>query len=220
MLNERFEPTDPEHGELRPGVMYHQGNLTDFEKHIGLSGDEVLYVGDHIYGDILRSKRDSAWRTVMIIPEMETELRNRHRIAPTIDEWDRYERQLRQISDRLSFDTDLLGRLRAGGEIALFNGDPMTDVTSAVGAFETELKEQTARYHQLVGHCRALERNIDSQFHPRWGSLFKEGNEHSIFGSQVASYACLYTSRVSNFLAYAPTHYFRSPPDYLPHEIQ
>ena len=38
------------------------------------AGDEILYVGDHIYGDILRSKKESAWRTAMIIQELEGEV--------------------------------------------------------------------------------------------------------------------------------------------------
>ena len=45
------------------------------------SGDEVLYVGDHIYGDILRSKKESAWRTAMIIQELEGEVA-RPRVVP------------------------------------------------------------------------------------------------------------------------------------------
>ena len=35
---------------------------------------QVLYVGDHIYGDILRSKKTLGWRTMLVIPELETEL--------------------------------------------------------------------------------------------------------------------------------------------------
>ena len=38
------------------------------------SGDKVLYVGDHMYSDILRSKRSLGWRTCLIIPELEKEL--------------------------------------------------------------------------------------------------------------------------------------------------
>ena len=37
-----------------------------------------------------------------------------------------------------------------------------------------------------------------------WGLTFKEGNENSRFGEQVEDYACLYTSRVSNFVFYSP----------------
>lgn len=36
---------------------------------------QVLYAGDHIYGDILRSKKTIGWRTLLIVPELESELR-------------------------------------------------------------------------------------------------------------------------------------------------
>ena len=38
------------------------------------SGSEVLYVGDHMYGDMIRSKRSLGWRTTLIVPEVEPEL--------------------------------------------------------------------------------------------------------------------------------------------------
>ena len=70
-----------EGGELRPaalpyerGSIYEGGNLHDLEANLGVTGDRILYVGDHIYGDILRSKKESAWRTAMIIQEMEAEV--------------------------------------------------------------------------------------------------------------------------------------------------
>jgi hypothetical protein len=34
----------------------------------------------------------------------------------------------------------------------------------------------------------------------------------------VEDYACVYTSRVSNFLSYSPMQYFRSPRASMPHE--
>jgi len=34
----------------------------------------------------------------------------------------------------------------------------------------------------------------------------------------VEDYACVYTSRVSNFLAYSPVQYFRAPRALMPHE--
>jgi hypothetical protein len=64
-----------------------------------------------------------------------------------------------------------------------------------------------------------IEREIAQRFHAYWGSLLKEANETSSFGDQVEEYACVYTSRVSNFLAYSPLQYFRSPRDLLPHEL-
>ena len=38
------------------------------------SGDNVLYVGDHMYSDILRSKRSLGWRTCLVIPELAEEV--------------------------------------------------------------------------------------------------------------------------------------------------
>jgi hypothetical protein len=63
-----------------------------------------------------------------------------------------------------------------------------------------------------------LERDVELGFNPFWGLLFKEGNENSRFGSQVEQYACLYTSRVSNFLYLSPMQYLRAQRDRMPHE--
>ena len=57
----------------------------------------------------------------------------------------------------------------------------------------------------------AIERRVDHRFHPYWGSLLKEENEESSFGAQVEEYACLYTSRVSNFLLYSPAAVLPQP---------
>lgn len=38
-------------------------------------GKDVLYVGDHIFGDILRSKKERGWRTFLVVPEMAQELK-------------------------------------------------------------------------------------------------------------------------------------------------
>ena len=65
---------------------------------------------------------------------------------------------------------------------------------------------------------RVLEDTIDDGFNPYWGPMFREGYEVSKFGEQVEAYACVYTSRVSNFRFYSPMQYFRGPRDRMPHE--
>ncbi len=75
------------------------------------------------------------------------------------------------------------------------------------------------RLRHLDAEVGQIERRIDQRFHPYWGSLLKEGSEQSSFGKQVEEYACVYTSRVSNFLSYSPQQYFRSPRDVMAHEI-
>ena len=69
-------------------------------------------------------------------------------------------------------------------------------------------------------HARiaTLEREIEDGLNRYWGLTFKEGNENSRFGEQIEVYACIYTSRVSNFVFYSPMQYFRSPRAAMPHE--
>ena len=55
--------------------IFQGGHWQDLHKIMEISsGDKVLYVGDHMYSDILRSKRSLGWRTCLIIPELEHEL--------------------------------------------------------------------------------------------------------------------------------------------------
>ena len=49
---------------------------------------------------------------------------------------------------------------------------------------------------------------LDAGANRYWGLTFNEGSETSLFGKQVEDYACVYTSRVSNFLFYSPLQYF------------
>ena len=63
-----------------------------------------------------------------------------------------------------------------------------------------------------------LETRVEEGFNRYWGLIFKEGTENSRFGEQVEDYACIYTSRVSNFRFYSPNRHFRGPRDRMPHE--
>ena len=42
--------------------------------HFNALGREVIYVGDHIFGDILRSKKENGWKTFLVVPELAKEL--------------------------------------------------------------------------------------------------------------------------------------------------
>src|SRR5262249_39144426 len=80
-------------------------------------------------------------------------------------------------------------------------------------------RDRSKRALKLVcDEIDALEAKVDAAFNPNWGMVFKEGQENSRFGEQVKDYACLYTSRVSNFLGYSAYQYFRSPRDLMSHE--
>ncbi|MEE6478952.1 hypothetical protein FKM82_012056 [Ascaphus truei] len=41
---------------------------------LGVKGKDILYMGDHIFGDILKSKKRQGWRTFLVVPELAKEL--------------------------------------------------------------------------------------------------------------------------------------------------
>jgi 5'-nucleotidase len=61
-------------GPLQSGQVYSGGSCDVFTSLIGAKGKDVLYVGDHIFGDILKSKKIRGWRTFLIVPELVQEL--------------------------------------------------------------------------------------------------------------------------------------------------
>ena len=60
--------------ELDEMAVYSGGNCEVLSKLIGARGKDVLYVGDHIFGDVVKSKKIRGWRTFLIVPELNDEL--------------------------------------------------------------------------------------------------------------------------------------------------
>lgn len=60
-------------GKLEESAVYSGGNSEVLSKLIGAKGRDVLYVGDHIFGDVLKSKKLRGWRTFLIVPELNDE---------------------------------------------------------------------------------------------------------------------------------------------------
>uniref|UniRef100_A0A6B2L3V0 5'-nucleotidase n=1 Tax=Arcella intermedia TaxID=1963864 RepID=A0A6B2L3V0_9EUKA len=64
-------------GELAPGMPYQGGNMNLLNKLCNItSSHDVLYVGDHIFSDVMISKKKHSWRTLLIMPELQEELIN------------------------------------------------------------------------------------------------------------------------------------------------
>ena len=60
--------------ELHENAVYSGGSSEILSKLVGAKGKDVLYVGDHIYGDVVKSKKIRGWRTFLIVPELNDEL--------------------------------------------------------------------------------------------------------------------------------------------------
>ncbi|XP_058956812.1 cytosolic purine 5'-nucleotidase isoform X2 [Pocillopora verrucosa] len=61
-------------GELKEGQVFSGGSSDVFCNLLGAEGKDILYIGDHIFGDILKSKKKQGWRTYLVIPELTKEL--------------------------------------------------------------------------------------------------------------------------------------------------
>ncbi len=183
------------------GVIYQGGNIRDFERLSAIRGENILYVGDHIYGDILSSKKRTLWRTCMIIPELEQEIRISQENIKDIKSLNRMEMQ----SIILDRELNSIKYNTKGRNVHYLKKD-----------YERK-REKHRRIIEMIGRKRD---EISAKYNPRWGSLLREENELSKFGAQLEDYACVYTSRVSNFVHISPEQYLVSPPKLLPHELE
>jgi len=188
----------PVYGEaseyLAQGKIFQGGNWKHLHGLLEISsGSKLLYIGDHMYSDILRSKRQLGWRTMLIIPELE------HQINIMLQESDRLHRveELRNLRDELHEWVDRL---------------------ELVGDDESELEAAWAELNKVKQLSRQATREYHLKFHTIWGQMFKTGYQNSRFATQVENYACLYTSRVSNLRNLSPEMNFRCMSDVMPHD--
>jgi HAD superfamily 5'-nucleotidase-like hydrolase len=201
-------------GPFQRGKVYSGGNVREFEERARARGDRVLFVGDHIYGDMLRSRKSSTWRTAMILQEMAHEIVVQDEVTPSLTRLDDLERQLRHLDAEIS-DKQLV--LRSLQKLEETDGSN-DEVVAAKRTVKDLLDKLRAELRASVAEHTLLEAQLDAAFNPHWGPLFREGREISKFGEQVEAYACVYTSRVSNFRFYSPNRHFRGPRDRMPHE--
>ncbi len=105
---QRFLSVDPQNGTMTniegkiiPGV-YQGGGAKKFTREIQVQGDDILYLGDHIYGDILRLKKDCNWRTAMVVEELDIEIEQNKKAEPTNQEIEHLMKKKEPMEDRLT----------------------------------------------------------------------------------------------------------------------
>jgi HAD superfamily 5'-nucleotidase-like hydrolase len=208
-------------GPFSRGKIYSGGNLKAFQERARASGDRVLFVGDHIYGDMLRSRKSSNWRTAMVLQEMEHEIATHDKQRKELSQLDQLDGQLVQLDAELNERQSALRalqKLEDHGDTKLNGLGGKNSLKDARRAIKDEIERLRSQLRSAIAQHRSVEDGIDEVFNPHWGPLFREGYEISKFGEQVEAYACVYTSRVSNFRYYSPMQYFRGPRDRMPHE--
>ncbi|MGD8727612.1 MAG: HAD-IG family 5'-nucleotidase [Gemmatimonadales bacterium] len=189
--------------------VYLGGNAVMVEQYLGLSGDEILYVGDHIYTDVTASKSVLRWRTALVLRELEADLHAEEAFADSR----RNLEALMQRKERLELEYSRV-RLDLQRRRGKYGPKPAASA-----------KELDRRLSSLRRELQALDEEISpmavaaSQLNnARWGLLMRAGNDKSHLARQVERYADIYMSRVSNFLHQSPFVYLRSPRGSLPHD--
>jgi len=202
---------------LERGRTYQGGDLLRLEELLGTGGDRVLYVGDHIYGDILRSRKSSLWRTCLVVEELEREIAWLTGHRETLAELARLEGLQIRLEDAIASHRTALNQAERRLEREATDGD-RPPLEAERRRLKGELEALRRALRDCQGRLLEVARELEAGVNPTWGLTFKEGNENSRFGEQVEDYACLYTSRVSNLRFYSPMERYRSPRAAMPHE--
>jgi HAD superfamily 5'-nucleotidase-like hydrolase len=165
----------------------------------GVEGSEILYLGDHIYGDVVSIKKRCSWRTALVLGDLEGELigiEESKGIQENVDKLMRQKTDLEMKINRMDIQKD------EGGPV---DRKKMDVLFTEIDKINKEISDGLVKYNQY--------------FNPYWGQILRAGYEESRFADQVEKYACIYMTKVSDLYDYSPKTYFRPMKRYLPHEI-
>lgn len=210
IVDERAGLCRPLAGSLKEGGVYLGGHAGLVEAHLGLAGEEILFVGDHVFADVNVSKSLLRWRTALVARELETEFKALDEFKPAQDEIER----LMQEKEWLEFQNT---QYRVGMMRLQLGYGPRPKWT--LDQVRQKVEELRARLAELDLRIAPLAKRSSELVNPRWGLLMRTGNDKSHFAKQIERYADIYMSRVSNFLIHTPFMYLRSPRGSLPHDM-
>ena len=196
-------------GTLELGKAYVGGNAALVEQSLGISGEDILYVGDHIFSDVRMSKRVQRWRTALIIRELEDELEALTTFRDQQAKLDRLTQEKEALE--AAFSALRLERLRNAKGYGPQTTRPNTELDASILALRNQLLALDAALGELAGASSQL-------MNPNWGLLLRAGIDKSHLADQIERSADIYTGRVSNFLHYTPYVYLRSHRGLFPHD--
>jgi 5'-nucleotidase len=199
---------EPHFGPLGSGGVFYGGNAQLLEESLGLTGDEILYVGDHLYGDVHYSKALRRWRTALILQELEAEIHALAEFKPTQARLSELVERRQELETRLG--AQQLARLRAAEGHADPRGSS-EDHLASIAETEAELSQLSQLMAPLKDQASRLQNH-------GWGTLTRAKQDKSLFFRQIERYADIYTSRVSNLLYPGPYATFRMGRLALPHD--
>jgi HAD superfamily 5'-nucleotidase-like hydrolase len=186
------------HGPIQDGI-YQGGSAESIQKYSGLSGEQILYLGDHIYGDVLTIKKTCNWRTALVIEELIHERKALALVGPINEE----------ISSLMDTKLVIEKEIDELFDVAIEN-DQKPDKTKLQPLFD-----------KIESYDKLIAKNIrihTTYFNPLWGEVMRAGLEPSRLAGQIEKYACIYMAKISDFDEVSPRSYFRPKRKELPHE--
>ncbi|XP_024977103.1 5'-nucleotidase domain-containing protein 4-like isoform X2 [Cynara cardunculus var. scolymus] len=190
----------------KPYKVFQGGNVGHLHKLLTIeSSSQVLYVGDHIYGDILRSKKVLGWRTMLVVPELEKEVKLLWYLRDTRKQLILLRSERDQIEDQIH-------HLKWSIQCECLDAHETEKVSSKLESLEVQCNRVRVTHQEA-------QKVFHEKFHKVWGQLMKTGYQNSRFAHQVERFACLYTSQVGNLGLYSPAKYYRPSEDFMPHEF-
>ncbi|MCW4353854.1 HAD-IG family 5'-nucleotidase [Hoyosella sp. YIM 151337] len=196
---------EPHIGLLEPGGVYYGGCARLVERSLQLDGAQILYVGDHLFGDVHVSKSVLRWRTALIMSELEAEIADAAKFADD-------EMRLRTLMTNKERIEDQLSRARLRRAQAAARGN-------ATDSDDTDINALYENIRELDQEIAPLAQAAGTLGNPVWGPLMRAGNDKSLFARQVEKFADVYTSRVSNFGKHTPYAFLRATRTSLPHDV-
>ena len=191
-------------GKIEDGI-YQGGHAGKLQKDLGLDGDEILYLGDHIYGDVVSIKKTFNWRTGMVLGPLAEEIEGLVKTKPIQDTIDELMDQKQVLELKLN-QLDLKKKENKVKKIDNKENKKEVDkLFSEIDNINGEISEQLSKFK--------------SYHNPFWGEMMRAGQEESRFADQMEKYACIYMAKVSDLLENSPKTYFRPHKRILPHEI-
>jgi HAD superfamily 5'-nucleotidase-like hydrolase len=196
-------------GPPQTGRAYSGGCAALVEKTYGISGDEIMYVGDHLFTDVHVTKNVLRWRTALILRELENEIQAIEAFAGTEQSLDAGMEEKESVQAQMAEARIALQRLKSN-----YGPQPAQTKTE----LETQIKTLRERLTAIDDSIAPQAQAANELVNPRWGLLTRTGSDKSHLARQVERYADIYTSRVSNLLLATPYAYFRSHRGSLAHD--
>lgn len=186
-------------GPIVPGI-YQGGNAKKFTDDFQLSGYEILYIGDHIYGDVVRLKKACNWRTALVVEELGAEVSSQQQSWPIE----------KKIAEVMETKIDLEARYI---ELCSQRIDENSD------HYDAKINELQKKITQIDTKVSALLVDQHQWFNQHWDRVFRAGAEESYFAYQVERFACIYMEKLSDLLQNSPLSYYRANRRPLAHDL-